>query len=446
LIQDEIDEDSWGVYAALYSLCHICSLFADYGLNQYLTKEISGNSTQKENLISKVFSLKLISAFVFPTIMIVIGLALGYETKWLGLLFFVAIIHSLIQFFGFFRAVIQGNQLYHLEPIASNIDKTLLIIFSFVLFLIPLNIWTFTYTRILAILISCIGLFFVCYRYKLIENLKFTVSDSSKTLKAGLPFAFIILVYGINEKVDQVMVERLTQKFTDFNHSAVYSAAYRLVDAVMMYLWIVLPMFFAKFSHSQTDSEKSQKLIQTGTALAFLPIAFVATFSIFHSDLLFTKLFNKYSASSVVAMSDLFAVLSYTLLLQGLFAILSTYLTSTGHEKYVTKLVIISIAFNMIGNFILIPKFGAFAAAWCTFGSALIVVFGYIFKIMNNKLANIPFILWTKLIFISMASTLAYYMGNFHSRGASISLGIIVFMALALILRPIKLEDVKNIR
>lgn len=443
-VQDEVGHDFWGKYAALYSLCHLFSTFADLGLNQLLTKEIASNKEAQDEVSRNVLGLKIISSILFPFLMVAIGNFLAYEFVWLKFLFIIASTHSLIQFFGFYRAQIQGNQLYFIDSIGSNLDKFLLIIITLGLITFNLSDWTYTFGRAISIAISCLIIFFICYKYKLIfkPSLNFTILKP--ILKKSIPFAFITLVYGINEQVDQVMVERLTMRFTDFNHSAIYSAAYRLVNAIMMYLWIVLPMFFAKFTFHETDQKLKEKLIQTGTSLIYLPVAFVALFSIFHSKLLFF-VFKKSTLLEVTAMSDIFSILSYTLLLQGFFAILSTFLTANGYEKFVTKLVLISVFFNIVSNLAFIPLYGAYAAAWTTFGSGIIVVVGYIWKIKANHLIDLPYRSWIKLFIVTFLTYLAYFIGSFYSDILSITLGITTFSLSLLIIKPIALKDLKNI-
>jgi O-antigen/teichoic acid export membrane protein len=445
MIQDNIDEESWGKYAALYSLSHLVVVFSDLGINQYLTKEIASSQRNTNVLSAKLLGIKIISFLVFPFFMLGVGFLLGYEWKWLQLLFTVAIIHGLIQLFGFYRAQIQGKQLFKLEAFSSNIDKTLLILFGFLLLFWHIDIWLFAASRIVAISTSCLLIIYLCFKNQLVIKPSFNISNTQSVLKASLPFALISLAYGVNEKVDQVLIERLATNLKEFDHSAIYSASYRLLDAIMMYLWIVLPLFFAKFSHSNTDKTMQSNLINTGTALVFLPVAFLSLFCIFHSDLLF-YVFKNYSSHSKKAMADIFSILCFTLLLQGLFAILSTYLTSTGKEKYVTKLVVLSILFNLIGNWIFIPIYGAYAAAWITFGSAVIVNIGYILKINRDKQIDLPIKIWFQLILISLLSVSAYYLGGLHSKFSSILLGGLVFLVTIVIIKPIKLSEIKNIR
>ncbi len=444
LIQNKVGHENWGKYAALYSLCHISITLADLGLNQYLTKEIARNKNQIIETTGKILTLKLLTSATFPLCMVFIGYFLGYEIIWLKMLFIIAIIHSFIQLFGFYRAQIQGNQFFGLDALVSNLDKSILIFVSFALVYSTSGIYSYITGRILSIAIATIVILVLCYKNNLVTKPSKKLIEINSIIKLSFPFAFISLVYSVNENIDQVMIERLSQKLTNFNHSSIYSAAYRLVNAVMMYLWIILPMFFAKFSHFESNKSKNDKLIKVGTSIVYLPIALISIFALFHSRLLFI-FFKNSSIVELNAMSEIFSILCLTLLLQGLFAILSTFLTSNGEEKYITKLVLVSIAFNITTNFIYIPKYGAYAASWATFGSAIIVVIGYILKILKTKTIELPIKLWVKLIVISLASYIGFYIGLTHSEMLSIILGISLFIFSTIAIKPIVIKDLKEI-
>jgi O-antigen/teichoic acid export membrane protein len=70
-------------------------------------------------------------------------------------------------------------------------------------------------------------------------RIQFRREKLKELLKDSLPFAMITLVYGINERIDIVMLERLSSA----TEAGLYAGPYRWVDAVMMYMWTVLPIF-----------------------------------------------------------------------------------------------------------------------------------------------------------------------------------------------------------
>lgn len=448
LVQNDerVGHDAWGLYAGVFSLCFLSSALVDLGLNQQITKQLANSDQSETGTIRQAIGIKLITSMLFPFLMLGMGWVLSYSPLQMQLIIGVSIIHALIQFIGFLRGVIQGRQHFELEAFTSNLDKTLLILVTIALIYTQLSIHIYVYGRIIVLALTII-VFMWLIKKRGISSLipALDLKKAKLLIKRSLPFAFIALVYGINEQVDQVMVERLSSNPYGFNSSAIYAAAYRLVNAVMMYLWIVLPILFAKFAHHSQNQEQNGELLRIGSVIVFIPIAFVALFAIFHGDLLF-GIYSNSTPQELKGMADLFTILCFTLLLQGFFAILSTFLTSTGHEKYVTKLVLISVVFNLVANSIFIPQFGAFAAAWSTFGSAWIVVIGYVGIIWKRQLIVLPYITWLKLMVISAVSFGGYYLIGDHSKLGSIFSGITSFLLVFGLLKPIKWADLRTIQ
>jgi len=446
-VQDHpnVGHDKWGEFAAIFSLCHIGTFLLDLGINQAITKNVAAK--KEDDSSTEALFIKAMASLAFPPIMMILGYYLGYKTyHQLTLIASISSIHVLIQLYNFFRAIIQGKQLFGYDAILSNLDKFFLVIGISILLIWQIDLQLYISTRILSLILSCVVIIGIIWKQGLLLFNKPKLQASKDLLKKSLPFALIMLVYGINEKVDQVMVERLSIHNASFDQAGIYSASYRLIDAGMMYLWIVLPIIFAKFAHHETTNETKKDLLNTGTAIVFLPVGAISRFGMFHGNIIFELLFNQSTSIETNAMSSTFGILCFSFLAQGMFAILSTFLTSTGHERFVTTLVIISIVFNVFSNFVFIPEYGAQAAAWSTLGSALIVIIGYILFITIKRLVPLPYLLWLKLGIISIVTYAGFYYFERISTTLSIIVGILLFLTTILITKPLTMTSLRSIK
>jgi O-antigen/teichoic acid export membrane protein len=255
-----------------------------------------------------------------------------------------------------------------------------------------------------------------------------------------LPFAVINLVYGINEKIDMVMLERLASS----REAGIYAGAYRWVDAVMMFLWTVLPIFFAKFAAHLREPREQQKLLNFGQTVLSIPLIYVAVFVFFYGE----KLFWQFTHSSVGELNLLqlnLKILFVSVLVQGFFAIYSTVLTASNWELTVSKLVALSITINVVLNYFFIPQYGSLAASVNTVVSALIIAGGNIL-LLRPKL-NITVAGW--LLFKLGLSTvllggifygLSLLSGNWWVNSAGAGL---LFVVLLFGLKIINLQELK---
>jgi O-antigen/teichoic acid export membrane protein len=209
-----------------------------------------------------------------------------------------------------------------------------------------------------------------------------------------------MLVFGINEKIDMVMVERLASD----REAGIYGAAYRWVDAVMMYSAIILPLFFAKFAAAIKAPVEQEKLLRFGQVVLGIPLIFVCVFVFFYGRLLFWQ-FSASSEQEINTMQLNLQILFAYVLVQGFFAIYSTLLTSTNYEKQVIWLVIFSIVLNIVLNALFIPAYGSVASATATLLCGVIVSVGYLFLMAREVKISIPADIITRLIVATLLLT-----------------------------------------
>ena len=83
-----------------------------------------------------------------------------------------------------------------------------------------------------------------------------------------------------------------------------------------------------------------------------------------------------------------------------IFAIFSTLLTSTNHERYINWLISASILLNITLNWIFIPKYGAIATAWTTTVSYVFIDIAYVVYIQLKIDIKVPYFQMLKLAII----------------------------------------------
>jgi O-antigen/teichoic acid export membrane protein len=202
-------------------------------------------------------------------------------------------------------------------------------------------------------------------------------------LRASLPLALITLVYGLNERIDMLMLERLVSA----REAGYYAAAYRWGDTVMMYLWTVLPLFFAKFAHASARPDEQRDVLWFGQRVVTVPMLLVCAFVLFRGEVLFWQ-FQRSTAPEITRMTLCLKILFASVLVHAFFAIYSTLLTSTNQERLVSWLVVASTGLNVGLNLLLLPKLGAVAGAVNTLVCAVFVSVGYVWLVQRR--AGIP--------------------------------------------------------
>lgn len=373
VVHDQLGHQEWGMYTALFSFAFLFISLSDLGINQYATKSLAEQPALFKRYYPNFLSIKLLLTITYPLMMIGLGWLWGFRGRALYILAIVSIIHGGGQLVHFFRAQFQAKQRFKLDAVISVADKALLLIVVLILLATQIDLERFIVSRCFILLgLSTILFVLLSYQYGF-QAPKWDGRLIKRMLKASASFALITILYSIHDKVDQVMLQKLVGEV----ETSLYAGAYRWMDASSMYLWIILPIFFSKFAFHIKELSVKNKLIRLGQLITSIPLVYVSVFVFFYGEkLLF--LFTQSTNAQIETMQTSLKILFIALFVNGFVMIYSTLLTSTGHEKFVNKMILLGIGVNISLNLWLIPYYGAIAAAWSTVVSLSIMGGAYL--------------------------------------------------------------------
>ena len=392
LVQDRLGHATFGLVTALTSLTMILAVLSDLGLTHFSVQRLASEPGFMAEYFPALLPLRGGLNAVALALMLAVGVGLGYRGAQLGVLAVVGISLLLTQYAQFLRGTLQASQRFNTDAVLSVLEKALLL--GLVLACLPVGL---TLERYLGARLAAAG-FTAVLLYGLMTRLfgriryRFAWSQARGLLRQSLPFALITVLYGINERVDMVMLERLASPA----EAGYYAGAYRWVDAVMMYVWTVLPLFFAKFAALQHSRKEQQELFWFGQRVVAVPLLLVVAFVLFNGERLFWQLTHS-TPAELVRMTWCVKILFINVLVHGLFAIYASLLNSTGHVRFVSRLVVASIVLNITLNALTLPHYGAVAAAWNTLGCAVLVSGGYVVLVHRTGVA-VPWALLARLL------------------------------------------------
>ena len=379
-VQDVIGHEAYGTYASLFSLVLIFSVLADWGINNYSTKEIAQDTSKYNSIFNTLFIVRIAILVIYPLFMMGVGYFLKYEEAELKLLGVIALTQTFVYFLMFFRAKFQAFQSFKADGFMSVIERVLLIIII-LSFDKVMDLELFINARLVAILIAVIISFTLVTRLYGWVKLKFSKSEITQTLKEAFPFTMMTLLYSINERVDMVMVERMVS-----NHEAgIYAGAYRFYDAFMMFAWLVMPIFFSKFAKVNSEKKGASDLLNQGFLLISIPMLLITPFLFFDGKLLFF-MFGNSTELEIFNMNRLFQLLMISFICNAFFVVKGTFLNASGYVKKVNIIIGISVVLNVVLNYFFIPTYGALAAAAATAISTGFLGLGYFVLVMLSRL------------------------------------------------------------
>jgi len=393
LVQDRVGHAAFGTFTALASLTLIVATLADLGLTPYTVKRVAAEPGYLRANFGVVLPLRGALTALSLLALLALGALLGYGGSQLGLLAAVGAGLLLTQYGQFLRGTLQAHQRFNLDAGLSVLEKGLLL--ALVLALLPggLTLNRYVGARLAAAALATALLYGLVSRLFGWLRYRWPGGELRQLLRETLPFALITLLYGANERVDMVMLERLASP----TEAGYYAAAYRWVDAVMMYVWTIMPLFFARFAAALHQPAELRALLWFGQRVLTLPLLLACAFGLFRGEVLFWQ-FSHSAPAEVARMALCLRVLSLNVLVHGFFALYSALLNSTRFVGTVSWLVAGSLLLNILLNLLLLPRYGAVAAAANTLVCGLLVSGGYVGLVHFRARVAVPWALLGRLL------------------------------------------------
>lgn len=406
VVQDRIGHEQYGLFAALNALSFLFIVIVDLGINQFITKKFASEVHTRSELYSTYFSFKFTLAAFYPFFMVVVGYLLGYENQEILLLFLISLSYCALQLIMYLRAKFQASQLFTIDSVASISDKTLLIIVTGILLWVGITLDNYVEARLLVTFLALILVAIPAVKIYSPKafSLNWNYTTWKSIVKQTYPFAFITVLFSVHDKIDQVMIERMLGE----QASGLYAGAYRWLDAFMMFLWIILPMFFARFAFYKNTSQNLSNVLTMAQIVSAVPMIFVSCFVWFHGEQLFFLLGNS-TAEEIGEMTRCLKILFIAVFIHAYFACLGTLLSATGGEFYINRMLIISIVINVVLNMFLLPLVGIAGAAVATVISTLFISISYMVYIIRKKEVHIDFSVYFRLSFCALVTALSFY-------------------------------------
>ena len=364
-VQNRLGEEVYGLYSALFGFSIIFNILLDFGLTHFNNQAIAKKADLIERNFSRIFSIKLFLAFIYIFFSLIVAMLIGYEGFAFKLLIFLSINQFLASLLLFLRSNISGLQLFKTDAVLSVLDKSLMILSCGLLLFYPwpnysFEILDFVLAQSFSYGVAVLIAFIAVYRKAGYFKIDISFQSLKKNLLDSWPYALLILLMALYTKVDSVMIDRIVGS----TEVAYYAAAYRLLESVnqLPYLFsiILLPMFSKMFS----KNEDLSGLVKLSFSLILTILVAVSVASFMHAGAIIQLLYPDPAYSQSV---EILRVLILSSLSFGALFVFGTLLTAKGSLKLLNSISAIGFTANILLNFALIPRYGAYGAAVATF-------------------------------------------------------------------------------
>lgn len=371
-VQNLVGDQSYGFYFALFNFSMILNILLDLGITNYNNRNISQHNFLLPKHLSNIVGLKLILAVVYAVFSLVVAAIIGYNKVQFHLLFFLIFNQFLISFTLYLRSNITALHLFRTDSLLSVLDRSLMIaICSVLLFTNVLgqkfSIQWFVYAQTVAYILTTLITFAIVLQKSGKISVRFNPRFSLVFLRKSYPYALLILLMALYNRIDSVMLERLLPGETGHEQAGIYAQAFRLLDAVSMFGVLIAGLLLPIFSKMIKQREPVGEMVKLSFTLLIVPAIIIAVSSVYYDGEIMSLLYKSNTAYS----SDILGILMI-----GFTGIASTYifgtlLTANGSLKPLNIMAFFGMALNVILNLILIPRLQAYGSAYASLSTQL---------------------------------------------------------------------------
>ncbi|RUA29013.1 MAG: hypothetical protein DSY76_03765 [Bacteroidetes bacterium] len=400
-VQNVVGPSEYGFYFTILNFAFLFQILLDWGTSNYNNRNIAQNNQLLSKHFSSIIILRLLFGVVFMITILAAGFLIGYNERQLYMLSIIGLNQFLLALILYLRSNISALLLFRIDSVLSVLDRLILIIVCSILLWggvthEPFKIEWFVYSQTLAYsLTAIIALMIVLVKTKF-HRLSWNPAFFMVVIKQSFPYFILILLMGMYNRVDSVLLERLLPIDGQYQ-VGIYASAFRLLDVannMSGYLFAVLLLpLFAKMIK---DKENLSQVLKLSFTLLFLLSTTVAVTSIFFGQDIMSMLYHQHESESVrmfslrmIESSQIFIIMMFAYVATSTTYIFGTLLTANGSLKPLNIMAFFGMLISLGLNLILIPEMKAMGAAYA--GLTAQVVTAIIQVVLAFKILDIHF-------------------------------------------------------
>jgi len=401
-VQRIVGLSDYGFYFVVLNFSFLFNILLDLGITNFNNRNIA----QHNHLLNKHFSgilvLKFLLGLIYVFITFLIALILRFNAAQFKLLGLLAFNQFLLSFILYLRSNISGFLLFKTDSVLSVLDRFLMIIFCGALLYghvmgTPFQIEWFVYCQTAAYLITAAVAFLVVVKKAKFRKLSWNWPFFLMIIKQSFPFALMVLLMTLYNRLDPVMLESLLPEKIGNIQAGIYASGFRLLDAANMIAYLFSVLLIPIFSKMIKNKQPVEHMVKLSFTLLITFSVIVAVGSFFYSFDLINLLYDSHVEDS----SRVFQWLMLGFIAVSTTYIFGTLLTANGNLKHLNIIAFSGLLINLVLNIFLIPRYFALGSAIASLVTQFTMAFLQVFMVQRTFRFRISYTyLLTLLLFL----------------------------------------------
>ncbi len=354
----------YGKFAFALSYASLFLILADFGLHQLIVREIARTPDKTKLYLSNGLFLKLI--FSALTYVLIIGIVqfTGKGQNDLTAVYVIGAAFIIGSFAEFFSSVFRAHQKMTYDVTATLIFGAFVNSVGITILFMGFNFVVLAYVYLGAHILRVLYCILIV-QFKFVPiRISFDLSTMKFLIKEGFPFGILYFFALMYTYIDSTMLSLMKGD----EPVGWYNAAYRLVFAMMFIPTATMKVVFPALSlYYKQSMDLFKSLFERSFKVMFLLGFSIAALIFSLSDRIIALLFGEEYLPAANALKIL--VWSTATIFIGT---VQTHATRASNQQgFTAKVVSASAVLNVVLNFILIPKYSLYGAAFATLASEL---------------------------------------------------------------------------
>ena len=446
-VQNAVGAEQYGFYFGIFNLAYIFNILLDLGITNFNTRNIA----QHPHLISKHFpyllSIKLLLLALYMVVTFSTGLLLGYHSRQFYLLAFLSFNQFLNSFILYLRSNFEGLLLFKWDSVISILDRVIMIAICGALLWLPqhptFKIEYFVYAQTAAYLLTALIALTVLVSKTGFGRLRLSRPFTLAILKQSLPFALLVLLMASYNRLDPILLQKLSRAGLGDYNAGIYASAFRLLDVLTMVTYLVsvplLPIY-ARLTKSPTAELASTTRIVTSLMLVY---SITAAITLASMD---TQLMELLYTDHIDESATVFSILVYGIIPIAMTYVFGTLLTAAGRLRQLNTFALCTLAINILINVFCIPRWGALGSAWASLVAQSFMAITQLWAAMKIFHLRPSWGYILKIVFFTLSITSCTLLTpSDHAWWLRLTIVGIVALVLAVLLKLIDINELKTI-
>ena len=433
-----LGDGGFGDYIIVITFVYIFSVIADLGLYSIVVREISREGANEEKIINNAFTLRFVAGFFILGSAFFVSLIFPYSESVKMGIGIAAVGFWILSNIQVLMGLFQKHLAMDKVAIAEILGRVMQLLFVLTCIELDLGFLYIIFSIFLGAIFNFVLVLLFTSKYIKIR-LRFDFKFWKELLKQAYPLAVSAILVLIYFKLDTIFLSVMKTR----EAVGVYGLSYKILENLIFFPAMIVGLTMPIMSRCIfTDRNKFKSVVQR--TLNFLLIAVVPMIVgvVFISDEIIKLLGGGEGfKDSPLVLNILMMALGFIFL----GALFSNIIIAANKQKQLAQIYFVGMIFNIITNFIFIPRYSYFGAAATTVVTELLVTVLMILVVYRSIKFIPSFAILFKVSFASflMASALHYfsYLNIFYL----LILGIVVYSLAIYFIGGVSKEEIKKL-